>query len=454
MSVTIDETIAALASAPGSAERGIVRISGEVIEPLRRVFSASTDWAEARSARGTSGHVRLAGFDDPISARLHFWPTSRSYTGQPMAELHLPGAPPLLEAALSALYETGVRPARPGEFTLRAFLAGRVDLVQAEAVLGVIDAHEQQELEQALTQLAGGASGCIATVRGDLLDLLSELEAGLDFAEEEIEFVSREALVQRISQALERLNEIAGDASRRMVSAPQLRVVLAGLPNAGKSTLFNALLGNAQALVSSSEGTTRDSLHASIEWEGVALELIDTAGWEGDVAGIAEMAQEQRSERIAEGDVVLWCSACDLPDAERANNGERLRAAQAVASHVLPIATKADCRAQAGEGDVPTVSAQTGVGVDALRSTIAGLIRDARVGTRGLIGSTSARCHESLERGRESLERAIAEAEEGAGEELVAIELRDALEHLGRIVGAVYTDDILDRIFGRFCIGK
>ncbi|MEX0700720.1 MAG: GTPase, partial [Planctomycetales bacterium] len=282
MSLHLDDTIAALASPPGGAARGIVRVSGpEVRAALDTIFQPDGPprWNSSRAAQRHSGRILLPNVRAPLDVAVLLWPTRRSYTGEPLAELHLPGSPPLLEAVLSALHDRGARPARPGEFTLRAFLAGRIDLVQAEAVLGVIDAHDHRELETALGQLAGGLSGKIADVRRDLIDLLADLEAGLDFVDEDIEFVARHELAERVDRARGTVERLLDQASERMRTAGTRCVVLAGLPNAGKSTLFNALAGREAALVSPIRGTTRDWLSAELDWQGLAIELIDTAGW-------------------------------------------------------------------------------------------------------------------------------------------------------------------------------
>jgi tRNA modification GTPase len=246
----------------------------------------------------------------PIEVGL--WPTKRSYTGQPLAELQLIGSPPLLEALLMQLCRSGCRAARPGEFTLRAFLAGRLDLMQAEAVLGVIDAADHVELEQALQQLAGGISQQMGTLRADLLDLLADLEAGLDFVDEDIEFVSREQLLSRVTAAQRTIAELCDQASRRLQSSARPRVVLAGLPNAGKSTLLNALTGRSAALVSEISGTTRDYLCVPLDRDGLHVDLIDTAGWDSETNGIEAVAQQRRHEQWQQADLIVWC--CDLSD--------------------------------------------------------------------------------------------------------------------------------------------
>ena len=330
MDLSLDDTIAALASAPGAAQRGIIRISGPRIrELLADWFEADfpMNWRAARVAAVHSGSLGSISARTRIRVDVYDWPNRRSYTGQPLVELHLPGSPPLLEAVLSEAHRRGARPARAGEFTLRAFLAGKLDLLQAEAVLGVIDAHDHHELQAALSQLAGGLSGRLADLRRDLIELLADLEAGLDFIEEDIEFVSRTELLGRVAVARGFVDDLLEQTTNRMQSRARPRVVLAGLPNAGKSTLFNRLtashaelaspkaLVSPQALVSPDEGTTRDFLQAPVDWSGLTFDLVDTAGWELHAQQIAELAQRHRTEQIEGADVVVWCTAANLaPD--------------------------------------------------------------------------------------------------------------------------------------------
>lgn len=491
--IRLDDTIAALASPAGPGERGIVRLSGPAVrETLEGLFAPDDPaaWSRSQSVRRRtaaarwSGRLVLRNFRVQPAVAVYFWPGRRSYTGQPAAELHLPGSPPLLEAALGELYlnegtDRGlVRPARPGEFTLRAFLSGRIDLVQAEAVLGVIDAHDHRQLETALRQLAGGLSGRVADVRGDLVDLLAELEAGLDFVEEDIEFVSREELLSRIGAAGDAVAGLLQAASARMISTGRRRVVIAGLPNAGKSTLFNALIGRGEAIVSEVAGTTRDYLIAECDWNGAAVELVDTAGWDRDTDDLDAQAQEFRRAQVEGADLVLWCTAADFdPRTRRLDN--RLRKASLAGptgpncvrcpGGVLKVLTKIDLRSDcAGKSSRPSatsgmtaeetadvsVAAVDGTGLDALVARAVEELSDRSSAGGEFLGTTSARCRESLESTAGALYRARSTASGGAGEEIVAVDLYDALDHLGRILGVVYTDDILDRIFSRFCIGK
>ena len=202
----------------------------------------------------------------------------RSYTGQPVVEIHTLGSPPLLEIVLRSICAAGARPAGPGEFTLRAFLAGRIDLTQAEAVLGVIDAGDRHELEIALGQLAGGLARPLHRLRNKLLDLLAQVEAGFDFADEDLAFITREELDRQLAEAESDAAAILRQVDSRHESSPGVRAVLVGRPNTGKSSLFNALAGDRAALVSDHPGTTRDYLTAELDLDGVKCQLIDTAG--------------------------------------------------------------------------------------------------------------------------------------------------------------------------------
>ena len=455
MRLEFDDNIAALASPPGPAARGIIRISGDtVVDFVQSVFEPR-DSPISRSCA-----VRYSGSIDPpqlgnLPADVYLWPTKKSYTGQPMAEFHLLGSPPILECVLDFLYERGVRPARQGEFTLRAFLAGRIDLVQAEAVLGVIDAQDHEELQLALEQLAGGISGQIAQMRVELIDLLSDLEAGLDFADEDIEFVDRQDVIDRLQTHATNLEQLLQQSDERMQSSTRRRVVIGGLPNAGKSSLFNCLIERDAAIVSQIEGTTRDYLSTVLDMDGLACELIDTAGWESTTkdqhaANIPELAQDHRSQQFDRADLIVWCSALDAADED-----QQLYESVAYGSvPVVRIYTKSDLQHTRMREPSITVSSHSGEEIESLKSTIRQYLERPQTGERAMLGSTAARCRSSLSQAFNAMQQAKSTAEIGEGDELIAFEIRDAMDHLAQILGAVYTDDILDQIFGKFCIGK
>ncbi len=473
MPLDLDDTIAAIASPPGPAERGIIRVSGtDVPAVVGLVFdadSAAIEWARTRIPRRYTGTLTLPAPGIPLPTALLWWPTARSYTGQPMAEFHTIGSPPLLDAVLERLYECGARPANPGEFTMRAFLAGRIDLVQAEGVLGVIDAADHEQLKTALTQLGGDITRKLVAVRQDILQLLGDLEAGLDFVEEDIQFITKDQIVARLQHGLSALNSLATDAQLRLPSGHRRRVVLAGLPNAGKSTLFNRLLGRQTAIVSASAGTTRDYLSATLRLGDTEVELIDTAGWEVTSDAVMQQAQRQRAAQLQSSDIILWCTAADLPAAAVADNNDARQLAANLSSQVVDLTTRCDLAPAGGSVRHPEtgeercdvgirraihVSASTGNGIAELLEVLSRLSGGERSTKSELLSSTAARCRDSLQRTTAAIRSAIAAASSGAGDEIVAVELRDSLHQLAVILGEVYTDDILDHIFSHFCIGK
>ncbi|MBI2825400.1 MAG: tRNA modification GTPase [Planctomycetia bacterium] len=451
------DTIAAIASAPGGAARGIIRVSGP--RAVRCVEEAwqpddGTSLGSLRRPTVANGRIKPPGLAAAIPCRLHVWPTARSYARQPSVEIHTVGSPPLLSALLRALCQAGARMAEPGEFTLRAFLAGRVDLTQAEAVLGVIDAGDSRELAVALDQLAGGLARPLDRLRDALVDLLAHLEAGLDFVEESIEFISRDELARQLSAAAAIVQELAARTATRGIATEAVRAVLVGKPNAGKSSLFNALLERTAAIVAATAGTTRDYLVGELVLGGVRIELVDTAGGEQQTGatGIAASAQQATANQRRKAAIELVCLDATRP----LSDGELAEIAATDASPPrLVVLTKTDqpCADEAIAGAVAT-SSKTGAGLDELRARLRALATQARGDTGPCVAATAARCQGLLAAAAAALARAIEIVEAGLGEELVAAEVRFALDELGQVVGAVYTEDVLDRVFSRFCIGK
>ena len=394
----------------------------------------------------------------PLPVDVFLWPTTRSYTGQSTVEIHMVGSPPLLEAVLQQLFAHGARPAQRGEFTLRAFLAGRIDLMQAEAVLGVIEATDQQQLKTALDQLGGGLSQRIAALHEELLLHLADLEAGLDFIEEDIEFVSREQLSTRLQSGRELLSGLISQSSTRMQSTGRHKVVLAGLPNAGKSTLLNALSDQEAAIVSQTAGTTRDYLCVPLDWNGLAIELIDTAGWDrtdgpDEEKSIAQDADHLRDGQWKRADLILWCTAADVSRADTELDASLREECRQAIHPLIRLTTKSDLPDTISGEDTIPVSAATGKGLNDVRTAVTTQLQLTDCGNQ-ILGTTAARCLDSLRGAHDALSRAQDAAAAKLGDELIAVELREAIDHLGLIAGRVFTDDILDRIFSRFCIGK
>ena len=395
--------------------------------------------------------MRVPGLRSTLTARLLEWPGPRSYTGQEMAEIHTVGSPPLLGLVLAGLLAKGARAAGPGEFTLRAYLAGRIDLTRAEAVHAAIEARTPSQVDEALAQLAGGIGGPIGRLRDRLLDVLAALEAGLDFNDEpDVDPIGRRHLVELLASIAAEVAAIAGRLSARDRPGDRPRVVLVGPPNAGKSRLFNALVGVETAIVSDEAGTTRDYLAADCDCDGLPIRLVDTAGLEPAASPIAAQAQAARDRQSEAADLILDCRPIDAgPD--------RIEVDPRPTRPTLAVWTKADLGPIPAPGGRLATSAVDPTGLPRLRSAIAARLLDSD--SQADPGGTAARCGEALR----SAARALATAAEtldrsthsdSSVDELVAVDLRDALDDLDSVLGQSAPDEVLDRVFRRFCIGK
>ena len=462
------DTIVAIASPSGSAVRGIVRVSGpRSVEFLDHVFSPDEpaikfdQLSEPASFSGCliSDTARIPG-------QLLLWPTRKSYTRQPSAEFHTIGSRPILESVVKAICNAGARPAEPGEFTMRAFLSGRIDLTQAEAILALIDSKNRKQLDTAIDQLAGGIGKQLTDVRSELVAALAELEAGLDFVEEDIEFISNDAMIGKLKAALNSLSGLRSQLASRDRKSNSFKVSLFGLPNAGKSSLFNRLVGRDAAIVSSTQGTTTDRVTATCRFGDQTVELADTAGLESDIksdSSIRAAAQQHRVEEIERCDLSLLCVSMAQPRSEIITQLEQVKEL----GEAVIVLTQSDLLDSAQIGslkylvslrfentDGVVTSSVENRGTDTLKKIIEQKAVDSQTGESAIVGSTMLRTGQSLTEASASIESAIEAATLGLGDEIVASEVRSALDSIGLIVGTIYTDDILDVVFGQFCIGK
>ncbi len=444
------QTIVAIASAPSSAIRGIVRLAGDdATSVLRKIIVG--DFSAPPGSRRVDVRLKLPMPFGEIGAAVMVWPGQRSYCGGPTVEIHTFGSLPILEALVSAVVVAGARPAAPGEFTLRAFLAGRLDLTQAEAVLGVIDATNKAQLEAALSQLAGNIAIPLQLARSNLLDLLADLEAGLDFVEEDISFIDDDALAGGLENASAIVQQAASKMRSQRRSDAATSIVLRGAPNAGKSSLLNAIVGRSVAVVSDQAGTTRDVVWAEELVAGQPIRIADTAGIETSHDEIGRASQRAANEFESTALLVLQCVASDaigdLPCKPLTTRTQ------------VCVATKSDLvapplREQLREEGWLVTSAQNEFGLDDLRIAIAKKLAELAATQDVGVTATAARCGDAIDRALAALLGAGELARASAGHELIAAEMRQALSAIGEITGAIYTDDLLDRVFSRFCIGK
>jgi tRNA modification GTPase len=441
----LEETIIAQSTAHGSAIRGMIRINGpEAVASLRGIFEPEFR-AESQPCVKT-GHLVPWGVTRPIPAKIFYWSVGRGYTGQESVEIHTFGSPPILDAIIAAVCQSGtVRQARPGELTLRAFLSHRLDLTQAEAVLGVIDAPSPKALETALQQLAGGIASPLKRIRETLFETLTHLEAGLDFPEEEIEFISRSEIRHILTEVREQTELLQRRMLSRGWSNEKPKIVLLGQPNAGKSTLFNTLLKTNRAIVSPTPGTTRDYLEADISFDGLPCLLIDTAGINSQSPkdAIDESAQQLSKQIIEQSDLIIYCFEKDFDGFDFDFDKTK----------TLFVRTKVDATKWSGHGH--SISSKTGEGIDLLRTMISQHLRAML--PENVVPNTALRCREAVNGATLLLQQALDMCDSQEilfDESILASQIRSILETLGLIDGSVYTDGILDEIFSRFCIGK
>ncbi len=445
------DTICAIATGPAEGAIGIVRLSGPRALPLLKDICGGGAFPPRRLRLVRIRHPRSGEiFDQALAC---FLPGPRSYSGEDMAELQVHGGLLNLRRILELLLELGARLAAPGEFTRRAFLNGRLDLSQAEAVAEVIGARSERALRNAQALLAGGLRDRLRPIRTNLLELGALLEASIDFSEELGEPATRGDLLERARRAALELERLAGTypSGRRLQGA---RVGLVGPVNAGKSTLFNRLLGAERALVSEQPGTTRDYLEAELLWEGQRLQLVDGAGWRAE----AEQSPLERAGSALLRSALLGCDLLlEVIDLTAGPLEGLVGWPELEGLPRLRVGNKLDLldaeqRQRLSADGLLLISARSGDGIPALRARLFELLFAA--GTEESLLISQERHWRALLEARAALastERAI---EAALAPELVAEHLRDALEALGTITGESFSEALLDEVFARFCLGK
>ena len=434
------DTIAAVATPSGRGGIGIVRISGPAVPQVAGVLIGTLPRPRC-VALCTIRDAQGEALDEGIAL---YFEAPNSYTGEAVLELQGHGGPVVTHAVLRAALDAGARMAEPGEFTRRAFLNGKMDLAQAEAVADLIDAASMEAARSALRSLGGEFSTAIVDLVAQLTELRALTEAMLDFPEEEIDSLHRRDAQARLSRVSAALSEVQAKSRQGSLLRSGVHVVLAGRPNVGKSSLLNRLAGEERAIVTPVPGTTRDALRESIQIEGVPIVIVDTAGLHASRNEVEQLGMERARSEMARADLILVVldAANPMPPAEPLP----------VAGRRITVVNKIDLvpGAAAGkQGDAIHLSAKTGAGLDALR---AALLEAAGWSSRGESVFLARERHlRALELARTHL---VAAAAQDAHWEFFAEELRLAQDALGRITGRVSADDLLEEIFSRFCIGK
>ncbi len=460
----LHDTIAAIATPPGEGGIGIVRISGPAaVEIAGRIFrpAGARDWRSGPGYRLYYGYVV-----DPASGEtvdevlLALMRAPRSYTREDVVEINGHGGIVPLRRILQLVLDSGARLAEPGEFTRRAFLNGRLDLAQAEAILDVIRARTGESLKVALGQLRGELSERIEALREALLRVLAEMEASIDFPDEEdVPETELAELARRLTGIADECAELLAGADAGRVYREGLGVVIVGKPNVGKSSLLNALLREARAIVTDIPGTTRDVIEETVNLRGIPLRLLDTAGLRETEDAVERIGVARTRNVVAAADLVL--AVLDAASGLEAEDREVL--ALAAGKPLVVLINKIDL-APAGidpdeirrlvAGPVLRVAVREGRGLDKLEEVIADLVLGGQVAGRDPILISNVRHKNALERARRYTNEARAALTGGLPLEMAAIDVRNALDALGEITGATVGDDLLDRIFADFCIGK
>ena len=440
------DTIAAIATAPGRSGIGIVRVSGpgvrgiitqiasRPVAPRRAVF---TEFIDAAGIAMDSG-IAL------------FYPAPGSYTGEDVLELQGHGGPVVLGLLLDRCVSLGARVAEPGEFTRRAFLNGRMDLAQAEAVIDLIDAATGSAARSAMRSVSGEFSSKIHILESELRDSRVLVEATLDFPEEDVDEVHRDELRGRLEDLSRKLDGLLQVASQGSLLREGVHIVLAGLPNAGKSSLLNRLAGQELAIVTEIPGTTRDTIREVVDLGGVPAHIIDTAGLRSPRDPVEAIGVSRARAAAEKADFVLWIVDAAIPAAESAPEAQLPEGIPKVrVMNKIDLIGRSAGVEKHGTETVVWVSAKTGAGIDELREAL--LQQLGWHGTGEEVFLARARHLESLRTARERVGRAC---EQLAHLELLAEELRLANDALGAIVGRTTPDQLLGEIFSRFCIGK
>jgi len=448
-----DDTIIAIATPPGEGAIGIVRLSGKESLPLAQKF-----FIPLKKRNSIPPFRPLLG-DFVVSSKkldqvlLVYYPAPKSYTGEEVVEIHAHGSPVILRQMVQTFLQAGLRMADPGEFTKRAFLNGKIDLTQAEAVSNLIAAKTELAAQAAAAQLEGSLSRQVESLRQEILNMFVYVEAAIDYPDEELELLSQGELERRAQKLVKRIQQIREGAQYGKLLRDGVTAVIVGKPNVGKSSLLNALLNEERAIVTPIPGTTRDIVSEFANIDGIPVKFVDTAGIR-DSVGVVEQEGIARSVKsLEQADIVLF--VCDGGEPFSQEDESILKRVQG--KNTLYVVNKSDLPVKISKEKMPTaisVSAKENRGLNDLRQAILNQITQGNGFFSHEHYLVNLRHEEALRQAEEALTKAHNTLAQKLSGEFVAVDLRSALDQLGEIVGETTTEEILNKIFSTFCIGK
>lgn len=462
----MQETIVALATPPGVGAIAIIRLSGpEAINIVNAVFPAKdlTQQATHTIHLGTIRDERNQVLDEVL---ISLFKTPTSYTRENVIEVSCHGSNYIIQSLMQLFLRLGARTAEPGEFTMRAFLNGQMDLSQAEAVADLIASTSESSHALAISQMRGGFSDEIKNLRTQLIDFASLIELELDFGEEDVEFANRDDLKQLIFKIQRLLTNLIDSFKLGNVLKNGVNTVIAGRPNAGKSTLLNALLNEERAIVSDIAGTTRDTIEEVLNINGITFRLIDTAGIREAQDTIEAVGVEKTFEKIKSSSILVYVYDISTMSVEEVQADLRKLRVEDVPMLVIgnkvdaliglppnPESYREGLSSELGDGEFLTVSAGEKNGIDEVKEKLHNLVLSGNLSLDQTI-VTNARHYDSLRKADATLNTVLFGMDSGVTSDFIAMDIRQSLHHLGAITGEISTDDLLGNIFGKFCIGK
>lgn len=457
----ITDTIAAISSAAGNSGIGIIRVSGdeaiEVVDKIFRPANKNKKLANVESHTVHYGHI-MDGDKTLDQVLVIVMKNPHSYTGEDTVEIDCHGGMLILKKVLDLVLKNGARTAEPGEFTKRAFLNGRIDLSQAEAVMDLINSKNDFALNSSIEQLKGGVSDAIKDIRKDIIYHIAFIESALDDPEHISLDGYDEEITEMLNENIDKISKLVNSFDNGRIMKEGIKTVILGKPNAGKSSLLNLMLGEDRAIVTDIEGTTRDTLEENINFNGLSLKIIDTAGIR-DTEDLVERIGVNKAKEIAkEGDLIIYVvdGSRELDD----NDREIIKLINDKQAIILVNKSDMDTVINIDElkkdsnRDVILFSAKNGEGMDQHEEEIRNMFYSGKVTYNDQVYITNARHKEALENALESLKQVKNSVDAGMPEDFYSIDLMDAYTDLGLIIGESVEDDLVDEIFSKFCMGK